>query len=181
MWSYLISLTDIPDGKVLPNGDVDPNSFVSVQLRANESVCQDLADRLMVPSVQSVVADVQVYRQVGQRTLICVACDFTANVHLTCGVTLETFATTLNDTLVQDFTTKEMIPQDEEDDVPEYIEGRELDLADIVVQLVALSIPAYPRAPHADLQGIIGDKSGVNEDIEKRNPFAKLSDFKKRL
>lgn len=181
MWTYNLDTSDIPDAKVLSNGEINPNSVVSVQLRANESACVALAERLMVPSVESVRADVRVHRQFGQQSLILVTCDFTAHMHLTCGVTLESFATILQDTVVQNFSTKEIIPQDEEDQIPEYIKGHTLDLADIVAQLVALAIPPYPRAPEADLRAVEGIQTCHHQNQEKINPFAKLSDLKKRL
>ena len=121
------------------------------------------------------------YRQVSQRNLIVVEAAFQVNLHLTCGVTLEDFSTEISETMTQDFSTTEIIPQDEGEDVPEYIEGREMDLVDVLAQLIAVNIEPYPRKPDADLAAVVSGKVGVNEEEQKENPFAKLADLKGKL
>lgn len=181
MWIYSIETSDIPDAKILDNGTRCPSSIITKTITTTESDCADLAGRLMVPSVQSVCADVRVYRQAGQRTLIMLECDFTAHMNVMCGVTLEPYAIELSDTVTQEFSTREITPENDDDDVPEHIAHGVMDITDIVAQLVALAIPAYPRSPHADLDGIVADKPHVNDGADKPNPFAKLSDLKGRL
>ena len=181
MWSHVINLSDIPDGKLLASGDRDTNASVFVTLHSRDEHLVQLADRLMVPSVQSITAEIEVYRQIKQRTLIMVQAQFEAHCHLQCGVTLEPFATVIGDTITQAFTTKEITPTDEADDVPEYIAGGELDVVDVLLQLVAISTPTYPRKPNINLEDVVNDKDTVNQPEQTENPFAKLADIKDKL
>ena len=181
MWSHIISLSDLPDGKLQANGDRDTNASLFVELNSRDADLEDIAGRLMVPSVQSITATIEIYRPIKQRTLIMVQAEFEAQCHLQCGVTLEPFATVIQDTITQTFSTKEITPANEEDDVPEYIADGELDVADVVLQLIAISTPAYPRKPNIKLEDVVTDKETVNQPEQKENPFASLADLKGKL
>lgn len=62
----------------------------------------------------------------------------------------------------------------EDDDLPDYFEGDEIDLTDLVLELFALSIDLYPRKPGAELpEGMAGD------DPAELSPFAALKALKK--
>ena len=58
----------------------------------------------------------------------------------------------------------------EGDDTPDYFEGHEVDLAEAIVETVALALDPYPRAPGASLQGL-----GLPKDEDgDESPFAGL-------
>jgi len=59
----------------------------------------------------------------------------------------------------------------EGEDIPDYFEGPEVDFSDLLLEILALSIDPFPRAPDAKLD-TTGDKK---EDI---SPFAVLKDLK---
>lgn len=62
----------------------------------------------------------------------------------------------------------------EEDDLPDYFEGDDIDLGDLVMEIFALAIDLYPRASGAELPGgMTGDNP---EDL---SPFAALKALKK--
>lgn len=62
----------------------------------------------------------------------------------------------------------------EADDLPDYFEGEEIDLGDLIMEIFALAIDLYPRAPGAELPGgMAGDNP---EDL---SPFAALKALKK--
>lgn len=62
----------------------------------------------------------------------------------------------------------------EDDDFPDYFEGDEIDLADLVTEVFALAIDLYPRAPGAALPA-----TGVGDNPEEISPFAALKALKK--
>jgi uncharacterized metal-binding protein YceD (DUF177 family) len=57
----------------------------------------------------------------------------------------------------------------EEEDEPDYFEGPEADLSELIVETLALAIDPYPRAPGAELPAEAEDADGETE-----NPFAAL-------
>jgi uncharacterized metal-binding protein YceD (DUF177 family) len=62
----------------------------------------------------------------------------------------------------------------EDDDLPDYFEGNEIDLADLVLEVFALAIDLYPRKPGAELpEDMAGD------DPAELSPFAALKALKK--
>lgn len=62
---------------------------------------------------------------------------------------------------------------DLEDDVPDELDGPELDLTDLLVETVALAIDPYPRAPGETLHG-----AGLDLDDGVLSPFSGLKPLK---
>lgn len=62
----------------------------------------------------------------------------------------------------------------EDDDLPDYFEGNEIDLTDLVLEIFALSIDLYPRKPGAELPGEL-----AGDDPAELSPFAALKALKK--
>lgn len=62
----------------------------------------------------------------------------------------------------------------EDDDLPDYFEGDEIDLADLVLEVFAIAIDLYPRKPGAELPE---DQRG--DDPAELSPFAALKELKK--
>lgn len=61
----------------------------------------------------------------------------------------------------------------EDDDLPDYFEGEDIDLADLVLEIFALAIDLYPRKPGAEVLETLGD------DPAELSPFAALKALKK--
>lgn len=61
----------------------------------------------------------------------------------------------------------------EQDDLPDYYDGDEIDLGETVMEIFALAIDLYPRAPGAALEGGI-----AGDDPAELSPFAALKGLK---
>lgn len=61
----------------------------------------------------------------------------------------------------------------EGEDPPDYIDGPEIDLSELVVETVSLAIDPYPRAPDAELSEL-----GAGDADEEAGPFAGLKALK---
>lgn len=62
----------------------------------------------------------------------------------------------------------------EDDDLPDYFEGNEIDLTELVLEVFALAIDLYPRKPGAELPGGV-----AGDDPAELSPFAALKVLKK--
>nr|WP_246472968.1 DUF177 domain-containing protein [Pelagibacterium limicola] len=62
----------------------------------------------------------------------------------------------------------------EDDDFPDYFDGEEIDLADLITEVFALVIDLYPRLPGVSLPA---EKAG--DDPAELSPFAALKALKK--
>ena len=62
----------------------------------------------------------------------------------------------------------------EDDDLPDYFEGNEIDLTELVLEVFALAIDLYPRKPGAELPGGV-----AGDDPAELSPFAALKALKK--
>ena len=61
----------------------------------------------------------------------------------------------------------------EDDDAPDYFEGHEIDLSDLVLETLALAVDPYPRAPDAKLEDVL-----PADDDSNFSPFAGLKTLK---
>lgn len=61
----------------------------------------------------------------------------------------------------------------EADDAPDYFEGPEVDLSDLVLESLALAIDPYPRAPGASIEDVLPPVDGG-----EASPFASLKSLK---
>jgi uncharacterized metal-binding protein YceD (DUF177 family) len=62
----------------------------------------------------------------------------------------------------------------EADDTPDYFDGPELDLSDLVLETLALAIDPYPRAPGASVEDVL-----PQDEDDDSSPFASLKTLKK--
>ena len=62
----------------------------------------------------------------------------------------------------------------EGDDLPDYFDGPDIDLTELLMEVLALNINPYPRAPDAELP-----EDARDEGNEKQSPFAALEALKK--
>ncbi|WP_127142715.1 YceD family protein [Pelagibacterium montanilacus] len=61
----------------------------------------------------------------------------------------------------------------ERDDLPDYFEGDEIDLGELVMEVFAMAVDLYPRLPGAELPGeVLGD------DPAELSPFAVLKNLR---
>jgi hypothetical protein len=61
----------------------------------------------------------------------------------------------------------------EGEEIPDYFDGSEADLSDLLIETLALAIDPYPRAEGASV-----DELGINENDVEESPFASLKSLK---
>ncbi|HEY8596073.1 MAG TPA: DUF177 domain-containing protein [Devosiaceae bacterium] len=161
-----------------------PPAGRSVEVEANEEQRVELARQLGVSSVDSLHASVTVaafrggLRALGRLHAVVVQ---------PCVVSFEPVRQEIDepvdrifmpgrDNTIRHEPGAEVFVDLEADDIPDYFEGNELDLSDLLVELLALAIDPYPRAPGASVTGVLGD-----EAEEKPSAFDMLKHLKDKL
>ena len=101
-----------------------------------------------------------------------------------CGVTLEPVWTDIR----QDFSTefqpddmvaKFIVPEDDFDtELPEAMYDGQADIGEMVTQVFAMEIPAYPRADGAEFAGYGQSEAEIEAEDKKQSPFAALEALK---
>lgn len=141
-----------------------------------------LAARFGVTAVDRLVAKLAV-RQVAGGPLIRVSGRFEADIEQPCVVTLEPVRSRVEDEVEIEFGPATEAPVGdvdvaEEADLPEPLEGDEIDLGEIVAQFLSVSIDPYPRAPGAALERQTFEgpetKENSNDGAASDSPFAVL-------
>ena len=107
-----------------------------------------------------------------------------AEVVQSCVVTLKPVANHVEGALAVTYTTAEDAPESVrhmapdtdvapgEDDLPEWLEGDEIDMGEVVAEHLGLYLDPYPRSPGV----VFSPEDG--EDPAQASPFAVLRDFK---
>ena len=105
-------------------------------------------------------------------------------VRLLCGVTLEPLWTEINIDFAtefqpQDVVAKYVVPEDDFDtELPEPMQNGQADIGEMVTQVFAMEIPAYPRAEGAEFAGYGQSEAEMEAEDAKQSPFAALSALK---
>ncbi|MEM6407442.1 MAG: DUF177 domain-containing protein [Pseudomonadota bacterium] len=109
-----------------------------------------------------------------------------ATVVQACVITLEPVTTRIEEDVLRRYLADWQEPQEAEIEMPEDDSseqlGPEIDLMAAMMEALTLAIPAYPRAPGAELGALVHAEPGVeplNEDTVK--PFAGLAALKKKM
>ena len=140
---------------------------VDVLVEANAAECAALAQRMQLPAIQSLACRFRLQRDADDSVLV--HGHLSAMVTQTCVVSLEDFATTID----EDFTVRCVAEGKETDDVdPEAMDEIActhgvLDLGEAAAQQLALALDPYPRAPDAVLP--------ETDDAAEAHPFARLA------
>lgn len=157
--SYVIDTSKIP---------LNGMEFV---VEASEQEAQKIAERLGIVSLSEFKSHVFVTKE----DLITVRAAFTAQVVQKDVVTSENVSQSIDDSFEENFIDKKSVkePFDTDDlDSPEIIENNELDIGELLIQYLALSLDAFPRNQE-DAEFI------YQEGEEKENPFLVLKKLKK--
>lgn len=108
-----------------------------------------------------------------------------ATVVQPCAVTLEPVTTRIEEEVVRRYLAQWTEPQDAEAEMPEddTAEHRPevVDLIAVLEEALALALPAFPRAPGAELEQTRAAPPGAAplEDTAEETPFAVLAELKK--
>ena len=68
---------------------------------------------------------------------------------------------------------------DLDDDLPDLIEDGMIDLGEVAVETLALSLSPYPRKPGVVFEDHVESDPELNDDSGRKNPFEILKDLKK--
>lgn len=101
-----------------------------------------------------------------------------------CGVTLEPLWTHIKVDFSTEFQPQELVakyvvPEDDFDtELPEPMQNGQADIGEMVTQVFAMEIPAYPRAEGAEFSGYGQSEAEIEAEDAKQSPFAALSALK---
>lgn len=161
--------------KILPAGR-------PITIAADAEQREMLAIRFKVEAINSFSADLLATRFKGG---IRAAGRVRGEIVQPCVVTGEPVAQTINEPIDRIFLPghdaasearagAEIFVNLEDDDLPDYFEGEEIDLGDLATEIFALAIDLYPRAPGAELT-----PEAAGDDPALLSPFAALKALKK--
>ena len=164
---YLIDIYKIPEkGKELI-------------IKANAEQCVAIAKRLKIPAVLSLTASAKITKDSSIR----VQCHFEADLKQNCVITLETIQTHVQGKFEEFFTPSsgsckknDIIELDMENEDPLPLEGHELDVGELILEHLSLSMNPYPKK-----EGLPEDFFFKDENFDspkQESPFAKLADLK---
>ena len=139
--------------------DVLDEKGESFQLIASSQEKEEIAKRLELPSLESLDANLYVRK----KDFLFVKGIIVANVIQTCVRTLEPFPQHLELEIDEVFS---LAPSSEDEDI-EHLEGSTLELGEITVQLLSLSLDPFPVSPSSK-------PVEYQEDSELKNPFQVL-------
>ena len=141
-----------------------------------------VAERLSLLGLERLQAECRV--KIGLAGLILVRCEWEADLAQACVVTLEPVRSQLSGRFSASFLAdspeatagKEVLIDPEAEDPPEALPPEGIDLGELVVQELAVSLDPYPRREGADLPSRFGPPEGE----DKANPFAALAVLKSK-
>ena len=124
-------------------------------------------------------------RPSGSRDFVLEA-QITAEVVQPCSITLAPVTTVINEAVRRRYIADWQMPTAEEIEMPEDDSEEPLpeviDLYDVVTEAIALAMPAYPRAPGAELGEVQATPEGAAPIIDTDlKPFASLAALKAQL
>jgi len=159
----------------------------SQDIKANADELRALTQRLKVDEVENVSADVSVQLMASGDVLV--KASFQARVTQTCGVTLEPIVSDISSDFKVTYTESGMLSEaseeeeivglDDDFDPPEALVDGKIDIAEAVVEHLALELDPFPRVKGATFDGYTSGSWTENEPItEKKNPFEVLAQLK---
>lgn len=159
-----------------------PANGRALEISAGEEECVAIARRMQVDAVSQFSARVNARPLKGG---VEISGNLTAKIVQTCVVTFVPVEDDVSQSFERVFlpdTHGESAPKPgselfvdlEGDDLPDYFEGPEVDLTELLMEVLALNINPYPRAPDAELPDV-----AINEDDREQSPFAALEQLKK--
>ncbi|MEO1224277.1 MAG: DUF177 domain-containing protein [Pseudomonadota bacterium] len=176
-----VRVIDIPYGK----------SAQSIEAAADE--CAQIAARLQLEAVTTFAASF-VLSRAENSPIISVEGSLTSDIRQLCVVTLEPFDSAVSEAFSASFTTErpasdvgqEIFVDAASDDEPEPISGGRIELGELAVQMLSLSLDPYPRRPDLPpVEQVFGAPTSPDDDGDPTGgmsdkPFAALERWKRR-
>ncbi len=149
---------------------LEPNYPKVLRVEASPEECGAIAERLGILSVGAVAAELQILTD-GSGD-VKVYGTLAGEVEQACVVTLEPVSETVETRVTQRFSRRIGEEEGEEEDPLEPIVDDQIELGEILVQIFALALNPYPRAPGATFEPV-GD-----EEPATSGPFAVLAQLR---
>ena len=167
--------------RLVPVAKIGESGFAQT-IEAKPPELEQIAQHLELVSVQKLTADVALTRWRGKGVRVTGA--LKADVTQSCVVTLDPIEEHVEVEFERSFypeetpgreqTEQHEIFVDPEAEDPAEPLGREIDVGEILVEELSLSLDPYPRKPGVEFKGDA-------DDIARPNPFAKLAKLKPKL
>jgi hypothetical protein len=156
--------------------ELEPGREFCQIIEADDLERQAVAARLGIVELKGLMADV-VLRQVAVGPLFMVKGRIVAEVVQNCIVTGALIENRIEENIDEKFAPDGYEPPDiDNDDLPESFDGANIDIGEMAVQLLSLSLDPYPLA--ADTKPELFT-SGEPAETERRRPFEGLADMLK--
>lgn len=158
-----------------------PQAEQHYRLEAKEADCRYLAEVLQVPGVNRLAADIRLKNNHSEGMLD-VFGHISAEVRLESVVSLELFDENYDFDFELRYDTEATYASQREEaedwtvDLPDVVIGGQIDLADIVIEQIALRLDDYPRRPGEVFKF---EAEFSEDDKAKHNPFDVLAKLKK--
>ncbi|MEP3244876.1 MAG: DUF177 domain-containing protein [Sneathiella sp.] len=166
---------------------------VTINITASDKECKDIAKRLQIPTVHSLMMTGTLGRK-ENTGLIELKASVKASVDQSCVVSLAPVRQEIEEEFAICYTFKkdDILVEDldyvvglEEDDLPELIVDGQVDVVQAMSEQVALALDPYPRAEGEEELLMSEDAQGLDaeaEDTDKQvhRPFADLKDLMKK-
>ena len=137
------------------------------EITADAAECAAIAERLDILSVENLSAQLELFRDLtGDVNMVG---RIVADVVQACVVTLDPVAEHIDTRIFQRFSARPDEPEGEDEDPVEPIIEDEIEVGDIILQNLALTLDPYPRAPEASFEEF-DDEAG-----KPSGPFAALA------
>ena len=156
--------------------ELEPGREISQTIEAGDLERQAVAARLGIVELKGLIADVDL-RQMAVGPLFLVKGRIVAEVVQNCVVTGALVENRIEENIDERFAPEGYEPPDiDNDDLPESFDGANIDIGEMAVQLLSLSLDPYPRT--ADTKPELFT-SGEPVETERRRPFEGLADMLK--
>ena len=168
-FSYPLTVADLPQAEQ------------HYRLRAEEADCRYLAEVLQLPAVNRLEADLRLKNNHAEGMLD-VSGHVFAGIKLESVISLELFDQNYDFDFSLRFDTRATYASQREEaedwtaDLPDVVVGGKIDLADIVIEQIALRLDDYPRRPG---EVFVFDSEFDDGTEDKHNPFDVLAKLKK--
>ena len=163
----------------------------TLEITADAHELAALAERFDLVAVDSLAATVTLKRGEADHMLR-LRGKLSAEVVQSCVITLEPVACHVEGFVEVDYSphengrpaVRDMAPSADiapgEDDLPEFLEGDEIDVGEVVAEHLGLNLNPYPRRPGVEFRG---EEGAVQDDADdggpvRASPFAVLRDLK---
>jgi uncharacterized metal-binding protein YceD (DUF177 family) len=182
-------LTDIPHPEFSHPIPVDRLSKTGTFLKisANEAERQALAERLGIPAIKFLIAEVRLKPDSKGRKVL-VDADVNAHVTQTCVVTLDPIENSIQTTARIRFENNSSPSQDddveiwaEDEDPPDPIVNGLIDIGEFVVEQMVLALDPFPRSAGAEFETPEDAVNSADGAANKPHPFAILEKLKEEL